>query len=520
MVIKTLVLKLHKPTAEKKRVLDRAIERYNDAIGYLFEHTKDNIPEIESEMHSGGSFLSRRITSLLSKDLMDALNVFGVQPFKDSLKLDYAMTMIAYLALRRTQHAGYPQVVRDGKKFDDAFYALVERYGNGGLSRRLLGLQLKKLYEGLRMKKPVLFGRYAKNRDYCLLYDEQSGRYYAKLYLMSVKDEDRRGGLKRGGNRLAYISKDGGYLAEDNKRERYLVVPLSFGKKQKEVLEQGRKDPTMFKTARLKEKNGEYYLLVSVAVNTTERIPGRTTLGIVRGISCAARYTVTDGEGAVLLERELMMPQPPEKNDFHIAAKSIVGIARQYESRIVSYHLGSLGDQLSRDNCLAALTAGQFNKLNAMITYKAELAGLKKPVAVSPRGLFYTCPRCGVHTMKNRFMHDKFMCIRCGYTGEIERVGALNAAQRLRKYGGSLLPFKASIKHGRITFTNEMLDIRYETDYTREAVDGFYEYIAQLVEKWKLAESVPLRAGAKKISYYKKFIGITNPREEIAIVDM
>ena len=45
----------------------------------------------------------------------------------------------------------------------------------------------------------------------------------------------------------------------------------------------------------------------------------------------------------MLLERELMMPQPPEKNDFHIAAKSIVGIARQYESRIVSYHLGSLG---------------------------------------------------------------------------------------------------------------------------------------------------------------------------------
>ena len=67
---------------------------------------------------------------------------------------------------------------------------------------------------------------------------------------------------------------------------------------------------------------------------------------------------------------------------------------------------------------------------------------------MSPRGLFYTCPRCGVHTMKNRFMHDKFMCIRCGYTGEIlERVGALNAAQRLRKYGGSRPPFKASIKH-------------------------------------------------------------------------
>ena len=98
-------------------MLDRAIERYNDAIGYLFEHTKDNIPEIESaDAQRREFFVAQDHLASFQVTLMHALNVFGVQPFKDSLKLDHAMTMIAYLALRRTQHAGYPQVVRDGEE--------------------------------------------------------------------------------------------------------------------------------------------------------------------------------------------------------------------------------------------------------------------------------------------------------------------------------------------------------------------------------------------------------------------
>ena len=46
---------------------------------------------------------------------MDKLNVFGVQPFKDALKMDYAMMMVAWLSLRRTQRkARYPQVLDEG----------------------------------------------------------------------------------------------------------------------------------------------------------------------------------------------------------------------------------------------------------------------------------------------------------------------------------------------------------------------------------------------------------------------
>ncbi|WP_066648883.1 zinc ribbon domain-containing protein [Christensenella timonensis] len=521
MVIKTIALQIHKPTAEKRKVMDRAIGQYNDAMGYLLEHTKGYIPDIVDEMHSGASFLSRRITALLSKELMDSLNDFGVQPFKDSLKLDYAMTMIAWIALRRSQkNARYPRLVREGRIADRAIHELLCSYDGGGIGRRALEAQLKKLYDGLHMKKPILFGRYAKNRDYCLLYDEQKDRFYAKLYLMNVRDEGRRGGIMRGNSCLRYVAGDGGLLEKDNKRERYLVLPLSFGKEQQKVLRQGLSDPSIFKTARLKEKNGKYYLLVNTAAAPAKSLPEKTFLGVTRSLVAAARYAVVDQEGRLVAERTVRMPEAPSKNDFHTAAKQIVLAAQEHKSKIVSYHLGHMGDQLSREGRLACLTAGQFNKLMSMVSYKAELKGLARPVTVSPRGLFYTCPRCGANTLKNRFMQDKFLCVKCGFAGETESVGAANAARRLQKYGGSLLPFEASVAHGRITLSNKILDIRYETDYTREAIDGFYDYIGELVEKWKANGNAPIRAGAKKISYYKKFIGITNPREEIAIVDV
>ncbi len=521
MVIKTIVLQIHKPTTEKKKIMDRAIRNYNEAMGYMLAHTKSNIPDIVDEMHSGGSFLSRRITALLSKELMDALNVFHVQPFKDSLKLDYAMMMIAWIALKRSQkNARYPRLVRNNDAFDQAFEELLFSYGEGKISRRSLSAQVGKLYDGLHLKKPILFGRYASGRDYCLLHDEQKDRFYAKLYLMNVKDEGRRGGITRGATRLRYVQKDGGYLAEDNKHERYLVLPLSFGAEQKKVLMQGLADPSVFKTARLKEKNGKYYLMVNVATPAAQGTPEETFLGITRSLTSAARYTVVDKEGEPIAKYTADMPIPPAKNDFHIAAKQIVAVAQRYKSKIVSYHLGQMGDQLSRDKSLARLTAGQFNKLMAMVAYKAEINGLSKPVTVSPRGLFYTCPRCGVNTLKNRFMDDKFLCVKCGYAAQLEQVGTLNTARRLQKYGDSLLPFEASVARGRITFVNRILDIRYETEYTREAIDGFYEYVGELAKKWRTNGNVPVRAGAKKISYYKKFIGITNPREEIAIVDV
>ena len=122
MVIKTVVLKLHNLSGAKKAVIDDAISRYNRALTYLFGHTRENVGPIASEMKSGSGFLTRRITALLKKEVMDELNQFGVQPFKDALKLDYAMTMVGWLSLRKTQKtARYPHGALDEEAFQERF---------------------------------------------------------------------------------------------------------------------------------------------------------------------------------------------------------------------------------------------------------------------------------------------------------------------------------------------------------------------------------------------------------------
>ncbi len=50
--------------------------------------------------------------AFFGKELMNRFNEFGVQPFKDALKLDYAMAMVAWLSLRKAQKgARYPQIL-------------------------------------------------------------------------------------------------------------------------------------------------------------------------------------------------------------------------------------------------------------------------------------------------------------------------------------------------------------------------------------------------------------------------
>ncbi|MBC5649450.1 hypothetical protein [Christensenella tenuis] len=520
MVVRTLVLKLHKPSATKKELIDLAISRYNRALSYLFEHTKENVEPIMREMQEGGAYRTRRITALLQKEMMERLNEFGVQPFKDALKLDYAMAMVAWLSLRKTQkRARYPQIlVEEG--FDQHFFSLLELFDQGEISREELRLQFDRMYNGLGIKKPLFFGRYAKNRDYCLLYDEIHGRFYAKLYLLGVKDEKRRGGIRRGTARLRYVLEGGEPLEEDNKRERYIVVPLSFGKTQEAVLRKGLENPHIFKTARLLRKNGEYYLSVNVTCEYAQEEKSETYMGITRSLKDAVRYTVTDLRGKVIAEGGIPFGgYLHEKNGMHAAANKLVEIAGRHKSSIITYRMGNIGDKLTYDGETAKLTAGEFNRLIAMTAYKAEMKGLKKPVFVSARGIFTTCPRCGANTQKNRFPGGRLMCIKCGFAGELEKTGPLNAARRLLKYNGTAFLFFARQSGGKLLIYNDILGISYLAQPTQEGIRDFFCYIEKAVKEMKRKGNIQNGMSAREISYRKRFMNLRNVREEITVVD-
>ena len=520
MVVRTLVLKLHNPSAAKRELIDRAVLRYNRALSYLFEHTKENVEPIMREMREGGAYLTRRITGLLGKELMNRLNEFGVQPFKDALKLDYAMAMVAWLSLRKAQKgARYPQILEEAD-FDRQFSAALDAFDAGEIGREELRLRLERLYNGLGIRKPLLFGRYAKNRDYCLLYDKAHGRFYAKLYLMGVRDENRRGGIVRGDAELYYVAEGHEPLERDNKRERYIVVPLSFGKAQETVLRAGLENPRIFKTARLLKKNGDYYLSINVACESAQEGKNETYMGITRSLKDAARYAVTDLQGKVLAEGGI--PRRKDictKNGMHAAANELVEIAWKNKSAIITYRMGEIGDKLTCGREAAQLTAGEFNRMVSMVAYKAELRGLEKPVFVSARGIFTACPRCGSNTQKNRFAGGRMICVKCGFAGEIETIGPLNAARRLLKYNGTALLFYAKQTDGGILIHNDILGLSYLARPTQEGIRDFFRYAEKAAKDIKAGKDFPEGISIREISYRKRFANLRNVREEITIVD-
>jgi len=61
----------------------------------------------------------------------------------------------------------------------------------------------------------------------------------------------------------------------------------------------------------------------------------------------------------------------------------------------------------------------------AILAHKAESAG-RVVVAVDPRNTSRTCPRCGHCARENRVTQADFGCVRCGYAGHADVVGALN----------------------------------------------------------------------------------------------
>ena len=73
-------------------------------------------------MKEGHTCSTRYIVSRLDTALLKELNAFGVQPFKDALKLDYAITLLTYLSLKKVQkHVRYPMVSLDDEDFQKEF---------------------------------------------------------------------------------------------------------------------------------------------------------------------------------------------------------------------------------------------------------------------------------------------------------------------------------------------------------------------------------------------------------------
>ena len=465
-------------------------------------------------MREGHICSTRYIVGRLDKELLKELNAFGVQPFKDALKLDYAITLLTYLSLKRVQrHVRYPMVSLDDEDFQKKFEYLINK-------EAFDPRQISRLFDKYGAKTSLFFGRYSAVRDYCLLYNQASGKFYAKMYLMNVKDKNRRGNIQRKNSQLQYLTKEGGYLETGNRHERYLVLPLSFGKRQLQLLRQGMEDPSMFKTARLQKRKDGYYLNVNVEVKGPKVKKAANYMGVTRSLHGSVNYTICDKNKNVLNTGRFTY-NVESKNGFHELANQLTDIAQQYSARVIAYRLNSKGDHLWVKDAYPLMSTGQYNKLISMLGYKLELKGLEPPAVVSPRGVFYTCPKCGKNTIRNRLTSEVFLCVCCGYSDALELNGSYNLATRLLTYQNKKIKFKAE-QHGEdVRIYNDILQMNFEAKRDENCLESFYRYLEQELAQLKSEEleweEMATQKQKRYLSHLKRFLEIQDVRKEVQI---
>ncbi|MFZ5974713.1 MAG: hypothetical protein ACOYU3_04810 [Bacillota bacterium] len=513
MVIKTIPLKLYRPSARKQMIIDDAFLRYSRAFGHLLESLRDRLSSIQT-------LPATRIGLMqcIDKTLLNQLNAFGVEPFKDGLKMDAAITLSTYFGrLRAGKKATYPLSCLDDAAFDERFNALCDTF----LGEKDFLQEYDRLLEKFASTRPLLFCRHDAARDYSLLYDPEKDRFYAKLYLLNAKSPLR---LPPDNSvhpsSLRYVGNGGRRFVPGRRAKRYIIVPLAFGKWQEAYLKKALSDPGILKTAQLIRKGKDIYLSVKIACAAESAISVKSYMGVARSLRGYLCCSVHENEhtelfsGNIFSREDVYAEQTVDEALLHRLSNEVIRIAAAYNSQLVLYALGKKRDMLDYNGVSPLLSMGQYNRLTALISYKAELSGLARPITVSPALVFHACPVCRANSRKNRMNQELFLCTSCGYIRDVEQLGSRNLALMLHTYRKNKIVFKVCRRGDSIGFTNPVLEFDFVSLADEYAYERFFNYLRKYIGN-ALEQTVP----KKKLSILKKLARLENLKDGIVLVE-
>ena len=481
MVYRTLMLQLYRPSGRKRDLMDRALLRYSRALQMLMSRYES---QIDALARSGERITQKGLLAMIDRKTAKDLNEFRVQPFKDSLKIEFAALAAAYIRQKRgNPGARYPLVYLDAARYRAAVARCIDRLDGGEIGRRTFTSECTRLIGRVGRLRPLYFGRYAVNRDYCLLYDEFKDRFYAKLYLLNAAD-GLRGRTAAGGLSLCYVAEGLPPMTVPSGKKRYIVVPLAFGKSQEADLKRALEEPRLLHTARLTKRDGRYYLMVNIACEPGPALAAESTMGVSRDPSGGVAYTVCGPGGEILKQGRIAERAGPDLT--YLLCKRIAAVALENRSRVILESNGGKNDRMPvRGEAEgAAVSNRRYAALAAILKYKLPEKGLPPPIEVSANGLFLTCPRCAKRTAQNRISDELFACVECGYASEEEWIGSENLAGRLLKYRRDKVPLTVEKQDDTLLFYNKNLGFRCVlpqnvTDY-RPMYDELDRYLRSL----------------------------------------
>ncbi|MHB8064522.1 MAG: transposase [Ruminiclostridium sp.] len=460
MGLRTIHLKLHNPSTLKRNIIASAFLNYNNAFNYLLQKAFENIDTIESEYKSPkGTYSNLTISKWIDKELLAKINQFDIQPFKDSLKLDFGITLASYFVQKKLNPAiVFPNFKTEAVTSQDKL-------------------------------RPIYFCRYDTKRSFCFLYDAQNDKFFAKLFLMNSKNAKPRTGLKFS-RELNYISKNKKEV-KSLKKETFIIVPLSFGKWQENMLKQAIIQPEILRTAHLIRKGNDYFLSLSIDLPEDAKVAPTTYLGVSRGIEKAINYAIVDMGGNMMesgtVESESTPASTDIKADICILANKLVDIAVKNKSIVILQNLVGKGDKLSwvEGNITYKPIFGCkcYNDLVRVLEYKLPQKGLPVPAKVSSVDIFHRCRLCGSNTKKNRFSKTMFICTACGLSYNLDSLGSINLATRLIKYNNTPIKFKAKKTNNGIYFQNELIGLDLFIAKNQNPIDTLKEEIMKIYSK-------------------------------------
>ncbi|MDP4088117.1 MAG: hypothetical protein Q8930_02460 [Bacillota bacterium] len=505
--MRTIILKLYNPSKRKSEIIDKAMYNYTRAFQFLLNRANSEIEAIRMNYTDGnGGYSPQSVARWIGKDLDKELNSYSVEPFKDSLKLDFASVLTEYLNVKaKGRIMNYPVAYISSEEEEKKYEAIMEQaYKENNLSRNV-EKKMENLFSKAEKLRPLFFCRYDTGRNYCILHDTEKNRYYAKIYLMNSKSEERERPSGKYKGKLFYIDSNSSPFYEKGGKRTFLIFPLSFGRWQESFLKNAIEDPKSIKTARLIKRNQEYYLAVNIIRKSPEEIKTVNYMGISRGIDNALSYSIVDQRGKVISSG------PIKGDDLYKIARSIAGIAVKDSSLVIMEKLVVRGDNLNwKDNdgnsYMPGIERAKYNALAGILKYKLTDFGLPGPVRVSGLNIFYSCPYCGINSRLNRFSSHLFMCTSCGATMNIEMAGSLNLAKRLIKYGDDPVRFKAENTTEGVRFVNGDLEFEYYPSNPYDCAEEFRKRVDEFIRNFyeNINEEKRKRNYIKKLSLIKK----------------
>ena len=256
-----------------------------------------------------------------------------------------------------------------------------------------------------------------------------------------------------------------------------LILPLELGRDhhEREYLEHGTPQSAKLLMRQTQDRHEEFYAHVAFEFNPAPVI-AETILGIDRGAVKIGAATVIDHDGKIVqgkidLEGAAFSAEMSRwrqriadaqrkghqaKRWFRVRGRKADIVVGEYANQVVKIALERRSqiaiEKLDGAAMGRSLTQSQFRKLHDALSYKAERAGLPKPVEVPAARTSQTCVRCGHWEPGNRSkrdaagrpLQDVFRCQACGYEANADQnaseIIALRALhQRLK--GGKFQKF-------------------------------------------------------------------------------